>query len=98
MYVQIIDARLKSKDGWQTIKEMAETWERDESKRAPGYIDGDWLQDRKDPLHVVATVRFENAELAQQNSNRPETNQFYQRMLTLVESPPKFVDCDRVEV
>jgi quinol monooxygenase YgiN len=97
MYVQIIQGRLKSKDGWQTIKGMIETWDRDESKRAPGYISGDWLQDRSDPLHVVAVVRFESAEKAQQNSNRPETNQFYQRMLEILESPPKFLDCDRVE-
>ena len=97
MYVQIIDARLKSTDGWQTINEMIKTWDRDESKRAPGYIDGEWLQDRGDPRHVMAVVHFESAEKAKQNSDRPETNQFYRRMLELVEAPPKFLDCDRVE-
>ncbi|HLQ31769.1 MAG TPA: hypothetical protein VK457_03710 [Chloroflexota bacterium] len=97
MYVQIIDGQLKSEDGWRTVREMEETWGRDEAKRAPGYISGQWLKDRKDPRHVVAVIQFESAEKAQENSNRPETNQFYQRMLTLLEAPPKFLDCDAIE-
>jgi len=97
MFVQVIEGRLKSEDGWRTIEEMERTWEQDESKRAPGYMGGDWLKDRKDPRHVMAFVRFESAEKAQQNSDRPETNQFYQRMLALLDGPPSFLDCDRVE-
>ena len=97
MYVQVIDSRLKSEDGWRTVKEMIEAWDRDEAKRAPGYIGGQWLRDRKDPKHVVAVIQFESAEKAQENSNRPETNQFYQRMLALMDGEPKFLDCDAVE-
>ena len=97
MYVQLIDARLKDEQGWKTINEMVKDWERDESRRVPGFIGAEWLRDRRDPLHVVSVVRFENAEKAQQNSSRPETNQFYQRMLELVVAPPTFVDCDQVE-
>ena len=96
MYVQIIDGQLKSEDGWRTIDEMEERWRKNEANRAPGYISGQWLRDRKDPKHVVAVIQFDSAETAQQNSNRPETNEFYQRMVTILEKPPTFVDCDVV--
>jgi heme-degrading monooxygenase HmoA len=96
MYVQIIEGQLKSEDGWRTIEEMESTWRNNEAQRAPGYVSGQWLRDRKDPKHVLAVVQFESAEKAQQNSSRPETNDFYQRMLAILEKPPTFVDCDVV--
>jgi quinol monooxygenase YgiN len=97
MFVQIIEARLKSEDAWNTVQEMQERWERDEAKRAPGYITGQWLKDRKDARHCLAVIQFESAEKAQENSNRPETNQFYQRFVELMDGQPKFVDCDVVD-
>jgi heme-degrading monooxygenase HmoA len=97
MFVQVIEGRLKSEDGWKTIEDMERAWARDEEQRAPGYISGDWLKDRKDPRHVLAVIRFESAEKAQENSGRPETNRFYERMLSLLEEAPSFLDCDRVE-
>ena len=39
---------------------------------------------------------FEDEQLAQQNSNRPETNQYYREMLQLIEGEPQFVDAEVV--
>ena len=39
-------------------------------------------------------VLFESQELAQQNSDRPETNQWYRELLTLIEEEPEFIATD----
>jgi quinol monooxygenase YgiN len=96
MYVQIIEGQLKSEDGWKTIDELEDNWRKNEASHAPGYVSGQWLRDRKDPKHVLGVIQFESAQKAHENSNRPETNQFYQRMLGILEGPPKFLDCDVV--
>ncbi len=36
MYVQVIEGRLKSEDGWRTIEELEQQWREHEAQRAPG--------------------------------------------------------------
>ena len=36
-------------------------------------------------------VLFESRELAQRNSDRPETNRWYRRLLELIEGEPEFI-------
>ncbi len=36
-------------------------------------------------------VLFESRERAQQNSDRPETNEWYRQLLTLIEGEPEFI-------
>jgi hypothetical protein len=94
MFVQVIEGRLKNAADWDRLRELGDEWQRDEGARAPGYQGFDFLMDRNDPRHFIEVVRFESAERARENSSRPETNAFFQRILALLEADPRFVDCD----
>jgi len=96
VFVQIIEGRLKDASGWERLKELGETWQREEAGRAPGYLGFDFMQDRDDPSHFVEVVRFESAEKARENSSRPQTNRFFEQIVSLLEDQPRFVDCDLV--
>lgn len=97
MFVQVIEGRLKDASGWAQLKALGETWQREEARRTPGYQGFDFLMDRNDPAHFIEVVRFESAEKAQENSRRPETNSFFQKICALLESEPRFVDCDTAQ-
>jgi quinol monooxygenase YgiN len=97
VFVQVIEGRLKEAGGWERLRELGNAWEREEAPRAPGYLGFDFLRDRKDPQHFVEVVRFESAEKARENSNRPETNRFFEQIVALLEGQPRFVDCDQVQ-
>jgi quinol monooxygenase YgiN len=94
VFVQVIEGRLKDASGWTRLKELGETWQREEAHRAPGYQGFDFLMDRSDPTHFIEVVRFESHEKAQENSRRPETNRFFQQILALLDGEPRFIDCD----
>jgi quinol monooxygenase YgiN len=97
VFVQVIEGRLKSASGWTQLEELGETWRRAEAHRAPGFKGFDFLRDRADPAHFIEVVRFESAEKAQENSRRPETNLFFQRICALLDGEPRFVDCDAAQ-
>jgi len=94
VFVQVIEGRLKDASCWERLKELGETWQREEAHRAPGYRGFEFLLDRNDATHFIEVVRFESAEEAQANSRRPETNGFFQQILALLDGEPRFVDCD----
>ena len=54
------------------------------------------LRELGSPNRATFVVLFENRELAQQNSARPETNEYHQEMLKLIEGEPEFVDTEVV--
>ena len=54
-------------------------------------------QDRDDPSHFMAIVFFDSYESAMENSNLPETAEFSQKMMALVDGQPTFHNLDVVE-
>jgi hypothetical protein len=54
-------------------------------------------QDRDDPSHFMVIVFFDSYESAMENSNLPETNEFSQKMMELVDGPPTFHNLDVVD-
>ncbi|MEV7395524.1 hypothetical protein [Aeromicrobium sp. NPDC092404] len=54
-------------------------------------------QDRDDPSRFMVLVFFDSYESAMENSNRPETDEFSQKMSELVDGPPTFHNLDVVE-
>ena len=54
-------------------------------------------QDRDDPSRFMVIVFFDSYESAMENSNRPETNEFSQKMMELLDGPPTFHNLDVVE-
>ena len=54
-------------------------------------------QDREDPTHFMTIVFFDSYESAMENSNLPETAEFAQKMMELVDGAPTFYNLDVVE-
>jgi hypothetical protein len=56
-------------------------------------------KDRDRPNTYVQIVEFPSYEAAMENSNRPETAQFAEKMAALCDGPPSFrnLDVERVE-
>ena len=54
-------------------------------------------QDRDDPSRFMVIVFFDSYESAMENSNLPETNEFSQKMMELVDGPPTFHNLDVIE-
>ena len=54
-------------------------------------------QDRDDSSHFMVIVFFDSYEAAMENSNLPETNEFSQKMMALLDGPPTFHNLDVVD-
>ena len=54
-------------------------------------------RDRNDPERYLLVVFFDSYESAMENSNLPETAQFAEQQLALLDGPPTFYDLDVVE-
>lgn len=61
-------------------------------------IRGMLTADRDRPGHYVQVVEFPSYEEAMENSNRPETSDFAERMAELCDSPPTFKNLDVLQV
>lgn len=54
-------------------------------------------QDRDDPSRFMVIVFFDSYESAMENSNLPETQEFSEKMMALVDGPPTFHNLDVAE-
>jgi hypothetical protein len=93
MFVQVIQGQVS--DAAQ-VRAHLDTWV---SEVAPGAIG--WLGSTggvTDDGKLIALVRFEDEEKAQQNSDRPEQGEWWEKMASLFEGEPTFHNSTRVEV
>jgi quinol monooxygenase YgiN len=95
MFVQVIRVTVKP-DGWDGLRALDERWEREQAPIAPGFIGSYILREIDSPNHALLAVLFESQALAQQNSDRPETNAWYRELLTLIEGEPEFIGTEVV--
>lgn len=90
-FIQLVDAHT---DKFEEIQKLAEHY--DDS--GPGTARRSIVtRDRNDERRFVVVVFFDSYESAMENSNRPETNEFAEKMAALVDGPPTFHDLDVVE-
>ena len=54
-------------------------------------------RDRNDPDRYLIVVFFDSYESAMENSNLPETAEFAEKQMALLDGPPTFHDLDIVE-
>jgi heme-degrading monooxygenase HmoA len=90
MFAQIIRFTLKP-DAWERLRQMDEAWQREQAPIAPGFKGSYILRELERPNGCTMVVLFESRELAQQNSDRPETGEWYRTLLTLIEGEPEFI-------
>jgi heme-degrading monooxygenase HmoA len=95
MFVQLIRCKLRL-GGWEKVEELMRRWQTEQASKAPGFKGEYVLREKSSSNACTMVVLFENEQLARQNSDRPETNQFYQEMLTVVDGQPEFIDTEVV--
>jgi quinol monooxygenase YgiN len=90
-FVQIIEFQSSRIDDIRNLVEQM----RD---RGPGLaVRGNFTADRDRPNTYVNIVEFESAEAAEENSNRPETQEFAAKMAELCDGPASFRNLDLIE-
>ena len=93
MFVQVIQGKVS--DAAQ-VRAHLDKWA---SEVAPGAIG--WLGSTggvTEDGNLIALVRFESEEAAQQNSDRPEQGAWWEQMASLFEGEPTFHNSTQVEV
>ena len=92
-FIQIIEMRSKNFDELQALGDQF--FQATEGKRT---VQRSVLtRDRNDPERYVLVVFFDSYEAAMENSNLPETAQFAERQIALLDGPPTFYDLDVVD-
>jgi hypothetical protein len=91
MFIQVISGRV---DDVETMERLSERWERDLRPGAAGFLGT--TQGVSDDGRFVALARFESAEAAATNSDRPEQGAWWAEMEQVV-SDVTFHDCSRIE-
>ena len=54
-------------------------------------------RDRNDPERYMLVVFFDSYESAMENSNLPETAEFAEKQMLLLDGPPTFYDLDVIQ-
>ncbi|MEU9476448.1 ester cyclase [Streptomyces sp. NPDC048191] len=91
-FVQLIECRTSRLD---EMNRLMDDWvEQTRGKRTATHtLVG---KDRSDASHLVEVVEFASYEEAMRNSNLPETDKIFQRMVALCDETPTFTDLDVV--
>jgi len=91
VFIQIIQGRCTRHD---ELREMAKSWREELSEGAVGWLGGTY--GFTDDDQFVGVVRFESREAATANSARPEQGAWAEKMMSLMDGPVEFHDCDDV--
>ena len=91
MFIQIIQGKCTRQD---ELRAMAERWKADIGPGAKGWLGGTYGYTDDDMF--VGVVRFETREAAMANSQRPEQSAWAEEMMSLMDGPVEFHDCDDV--
>lgn len=88
MFIQVIQGKVTDQ---QAARAELERWERDLGPGAEGWLGGTY--GFTDDGTLIAVVRFESREAAQQNQYRPEQQAWWQEMARHFSGPVSFHDC-----
>lgn len=91
MFIQIIQGTCTRQS---ELREHADTWRRELSPGATGWLGGTYGFTDDDLF--MAVVRFESREAAMANSERPEQAAWAETMMSFMDGPVEFHDCDDV--
>jgi hypothetical protein len=93
MFVQVIQGRVSDKD---KVRQVLERWTTELGPTAKGWLGS--TGGVTDDGRLIALVRFESAEAARANSERPEQGAWWNDMAQLFTDAPQFHDSENVEV
>ncbi|MDX1658617.1 MAG: hypothetical protein R3343_07345 [Nitriliruptorales bacterium] len=93
MFVQIIEGQLADAD---RFRELYHRWDDELGDDAAGWLGGT-AGVTPDGVGVIA-ARFESAEAASRNSDRPEQDEWWQETAACFDGEPTFADCSEVDL
>jgi hypothetical protein len=91
MFIQIMQGKCSKQD---QMRAMTERWTSELAPGATGWLGGTF--GFTDDGQAIAVVRFDSAEAAKANSERPEQAAWWSEMEKLYDGPVEFHDCSRV--
>ena len=91
MFIQIIQGKCTRPD---ELRAMATSWREDVSEGAVGWLGGTY--GFTDDDQFLGVIRFESREAAMANSARPEQGAWAEKLMSLMDGPVTFHDCDDV--
>lgn len=91
MFVQVLRGQATDREG---IMRMLERWKAELSPQAEGWLGT--TAGVTDDDRFIASFRFDDAELAQRNSDRPEQTAWWNEFSKFLEAP-RFWDCTEVD-
>lgn len=93
MFIQVIQGKVADADG---LRAAMDRWERDLQPGAIGWLGS--TGGITDDGTFVATVRFESADAARRNSERPEQAAWWAEAERCFQGPVEFFDCSEVDL
>jgi hypothetical protein len=93
MFVQVIRGKTKDPAG---ARALGDKWDKELRPGATGFLGV--TAGTTENNEMFTAVRFESAEAAQKNNDRPEQGQFAQEMGALMEGEPQFFNCPTVHL
>ncbi len=91
MFIQVIQGKCTRHD---ELRAMADGWREELGGGAVGWLGGTYgITDDDD---FIGVIRFESREAAMANSERPEQGAWAEKMMSLMDGPVEFHDCDDV--
>ena len=91
MFIQVIQGKCTRHD---ERRAMADGWREELGGGAVGWLGGTYgITDDDD---FIGVIRFESREAAMANSERPEQTAWAEKMMSLMDGPVEFHDCDDV--
>jgi hypothetical protein len=91
VFIQVIQGKCTRHD---ELKAMAESWRAELASGAEGWLGGTY--GFTDDDEFLGIIRFESREAAMANSRRPEQGAWAKGMMSLMDGPVEFHDCDDV--
>jgi quinol monooxygenase YgiN len=76
----------------ERLRELLDSWHRDQHGVAPGYERARLLVDREQTDHCVIEVDFSSEEEARRNNDRPETRAWADGLRELADGEPEYRD------
>ena len=92
-FVQIIEYRSSKADEVAALTEELRK-SREAAAEGPSPVRASTGADRDDQGRYFSMVEFESYEAAMENSNRPETGEFAEKLMALCDGPPTFYNLD----
>lgn len=78
----------------EAILQLFDAWQEEGSGGAPGFLGGRVLRFRDQPGKFVIQADFVSWDDAQENNDRPETQQWAERLRAIIDGEPKYENLD----